>query len=43
MVKEKNLDKTPEEIKSKVDSINTTLKDKEDELNNYLEKLNRGF
>ena len=29
-----------EEIKSKVDSINTTLKDKEDELNNYLEKLN---
>ena len=29
-----------EGIKSKVDSINTTLKDKEDELNNYLEKLN---
>jgi len=29
-----------EEIKSKVDSVNATLKDKEDELNNYLEKLN---
>ena len=29
-----------EEIKSKVDSINATLRDKEDELNNYLEKLN---
>ena len=27
-----------EEIKNKADSINTTLKDKEDELNNYLHR-----